>query len=319
MLLIPTAKEYTWKMYNVMNNKYLEKKIMVTHDKRFGGSLEGWLVTVEEDYTVKFYKPILVNKEDRNNPNRIVHLPCLFPPAELLRAADIELRGLHILSTTIVTINPIENPDDFLVVVRYGEFSQLAFIRPSKDTKWIPVDVGERIPFYDVVYYKDKFYAINIKGKVIAFDVINSPNLNINLVKGQRSAKAILGRRYLVKYLEEELLIVERYSKQDINYNRRVFKFKVFKLDLKRSRWIKIKSLGKTALFLGDNSSISINASNFDGCQHNCIYGSHGPCDLGVYNLESGIFVWRYNIELDVIATMNKRPPVWLVPTINAY
>ncbi|KAL5567945.1 hypothetical protein UlMin_024520 [Ulmus minor] len=329
MLLIPDEKEHTWRIYNVMSNKFLEKNVLVPYDKRFSGSSEAWLVTIEEDYTVKLYKPNFMNDEGMSKPNRIVHLPRLFPPVEPLEALDIEFRGFHILSTTIVTIDPIRNPDDFVIMVIYGTSAQLAFIRSAKDTTWIHVNVGERFEFHDVAFYKGKFYAINIKGKVISFDITNSPNLNVNLVTSQISEEPILGRRYLVKSQEEELLMVERYSTRDIYEDRKTFKFKVFKLDLDRLRWIEIKSLRNTSLFLGDNSSISIIASNFDGCKSNCIYfthdedtggyGDHGPCDLGIYNLESKRFVWHYNIDLDAIAKMNERPPIWLVPTINTY
>ncbi|KAL5567927.1 hypothetical protein UlMin_024502 [Ulmus minor] len=328
ILLIPIEKEHIWRIYNVMKNSFLEKYMWVPHDKRFSGSSEGWLVTVEVDYTVKLYKPNFMNSERKSKSNRIVHLPRLFPPAWPLEADDIEWRGIHILSTTIVEADPTRNPDDFVVVVRYGEFLQLAFIRPFKDTTWIHVDVGERITFADVVYYKNKFYAINYLGKIISFDVTNSSNLNIKLITSERSSTGFYGRRYLVKSQEHELLIVERYSQRDdTSVDRKVLQFKLFKLDLDQAKWIETKSLGNTTLFIGDNSAISVISSNFDGCQPNSIYfthdedtaeyGPHGPCDLGVYNLDSQGYVWHYNIELDVIGTMNGRPPIWLIPPIT--
>ncbi|KAL5546238.1 hypothetical protein UlMin_005925 [Ulmus minor] len=321
MLLIPTEKEHTWRIYNVLCNNFFEKNILVAHNKRFSGSSEGWLVTVEEDYTVNLYKPNFMNEEEKSNPNRIIHLPTLF----LAHRIDC---GLHINRATIVTVDPIENPYDLVVVVIYGEFHQLAFIKPAKDNMWIRVDVGEQVAFDEVVYYKDKFYAINVRGKIISFDVTNSSNLNINLVSGNRTRFGIGERRYLVKSEQEKLLIVERYSNIYDNGDCKVDEFEVFKLNLDQTRWVKITCLGNTSLFLGDNSSLSIVASNFKGCQDNCIYftpdeativyGPHGPWDLGVYNLKSESFVWHYNIDLDVIAKMN-RSPIWLVPTINTY
>ena len=105
-------------------------------------------------------------------------------------------------------------------------------------------------------------------------------------------------------------------------------KFKVFKLNLEGPRWVKIKNLGEVALVLGNSSFLSIIASNFDKCQHSCIYfthhedelgnGSHGPCDVGVYNIESGSFTWNFTMNLDVIAKMVERPPIWLLPKISA-
>lgn len=56
--------------------------------------------------------------------------------------------------------------------------------------------------------------------------------------------------------------------------------------------WIEMKNLDDNALFLGDNSSISILASNFPGCQRNSIYFSHDKDDVSLSkqgrNLQSG-------------------------------
>uniref|UniRef100_A0A7N2LBQ0 KIB1-4 beta-propeller domain-containing protein n=1 Tax=Quercus lobata TaxID=97700 RepID=A0A7N2LBQ0_QUELO len=39
-----------------------------------------------------------------------------------------------------------------------------------------------------------------------------------------------------------------------------------------RYKWVKVHSLGDQALFVGDNSSVSLSASSFNGCKANCIY-----------------------------------------------
>lgn len=61
----------------------------------------------------------------------------------------------------------------------------------------------------------------------------------------------------------------------DVRANTRVMKQvkRVYKLELKGSRWVDIDDLGDDKfLFSGDNSSICVaSASNFVGCQPNCI------------------------------------------------
>ncbi|GMN43364.1 hypothetical protein TIFTF001_012567 [Ficus carica] len=88
----------------------------------------------------------------------------------------------------------------------------------------------------------------------------------------------------------------------DVRANTRVMKqVKVYKLELKGSRWVDIEDLGDdNVLFSGDNSSICMAASNFVGCQPNCIYfthdydsvgiGSFGPVDMCVYNLKDKLY-----------------------------
>lgn len=101
-------------------------------------------------------------------------------------------------------------------------------------------------------------------------------------------------------------------------------KIEVFKLSVDELRWVEIKSLGDVALFLGDNnSSISVMASNFVGCEFgNCIYfthdkdtlplGIHGPSDMGVCDLESQR-ISSFAIDAEIIAKM-QGAPIWVVP-----
>ena len=105
--------------------------------------------------------------------------------------------------------------------------------------------------------------------------------------------------------------------------------FRIFRLDFDATKWIEIESLSGDSLFLGDNSSISVLASNFTGCQPNSISFTHdldntyvlgqNPiiCDVGIYNVESKNFNFHYTIDSDVLMKMNRRPPIWVVPTLS--
>ena len=50
------------------------------------------------------------------------------------------------------------------------------------------------------------------------------------------------------------------------------YEFVVLELDISTGNWNPIKSLGTRLLFLGHNSSISIDASTNFHCKSNCIY-----------------------------------------------
>ncbi|KAL6185946.1 hypothetical protein ACLB2K_042068 [Fragaria x ananassa] len=98
--------------------------------------------------------------------------------------------------------------------------------------------------------------------------------------------------------------------------------FRIHKLNFDDDKWIKKKSLGNVALFIGDNSSISVLASDFPGCLPNCIYFNHDndriawdnvpSHDYGVYNIESEEIPQPYTIDA------KKYPPVWIVTPSEA-
>ncbi|PNT76507.1 LOW QUALITY PROTEIN: hypothetical protein BRADI_1g48970v3 [Brachypodium distachyon] len=71
--------------------------------------------------------------------------------------------------------------------------------------------------------------------------------------------------------------------------------FTVFRLDVEGARWVKVERLaGDRSLFVSEQSSYSVCASETPGCRSNCIYfvtdlgGNHsnGSCNWGVYSME---------------------------------
>ena len=87
--------------------------------------------------------------------------------------------------------------------------------------------------------------------------------------------------------------------------------------------WLEVKTLDGKALFLGDNASISLTASDFPECEPNCIYFTDeslnyvrrgGPHDTGVFNLEDG------NTEQLIYPRPNTLvwvPHVWVEPSLQ--
>lgn len=70
--------------------------------------------------------------------------------------------------------------------------------------------------------------------------------------------------------------------------------FEVYKLDLEGSRWVKMQRLADdSALFVSDQSSFAVRASETPGCRSNCIYfvseldeHSSSHSTWGVYSME---------------------------------
>ena len=126
---------------------------------------------------------------------------------------------------------------------------------------------------------------------------------------------------------EKDLLQVRRFMKWNSNYIRTTTRFKVYKLDFSGSRWVRLKGIGNISLFLGDNSSISVLASNFKGrVKPNSIYFTYdldtvrmstpSPSDLGIYDIERKKFEFRFTMDDKFIAKMSKQPPIWFIPTL---
>ncbi|KAA8522322.1 hypothetical protein F0562_013317 [Nyssa sinensis] len=65
---------------------------------------------------------------------------------------------------------------------------------------------------------------------------------------------------------------VARKEGSDGGENYGSFGFQVLELNVRNGKWVKVESLGNRALFLGCNSSFSVEASDITGCKANCIY-----------------------------------------------
>ena len=77
MLIVPNKSDHIWDIYiyDPFSNNFIKSKLVIPYSKRFGGSSEGWLVTVNDDFTVTLYKPYSTVQE-----NATIHLPRLFSP-----------------------------------------------------------------------------------------------------------------------------------------------------------------------------------------------------------------------------------------------
>ncbi|PON34779.1 ascorbic acid mannose pathway regulator [Trema orientale] len=337
MLLVPSDEEHTWSIYNVIDDKLLNLKLSLSHEKRFSGSSQGWLVVVNEDHTVTLYKPHFILKDDICDANTSIQLPYLFPPLLDLTPDDdpdpdygqflIEVRDYHVWKA-LITADPVTNPDNCIIVVIYGFQRKMACIIYGKDKTWKEIEYRGM----DMVHFKNQIYIVRNNGELISFDPCNG---TIELVAHhiEEMLEAMNFNSTTNRYLVEscgELLQIERYvAFHEDGYDRVTKIFRVFKLDFDTTEWIEIKDLGNVSLFIGDNSSISSLATEFNGWQKNCIYFTHDEaglptdtnksCDLGVYNLESESFKLYYNLDSTTFQRMYKRPPIWIIPLPNGY
>ncbi|XP_060974708.1 uncharacterized protein LOC133039777 [Cannabis sativa] len=168
-------------------------------------------------------------------------------------------------------------------------------------------------------HYGGLFYAIINDGTLRSFD-LRSPCVDSTVRELAREIPLLhLGlKRYLVESYGH-IILVERFFRWDIKDEIR----RTWRYCMESNNWIHMKSLGEMALFVGDNSSVSVLATRFNGIQPNCIYFTHDEdviCgssipmifDVGLYDLEND----EFKLHSATLNKMNRRPPIWLLPTL---
>ncbi|PIA43350.1 hypothetical protein AQUCO_01900019v1 [Aquilegia coerulea] len=285
-------------------NFSLEKSHRST-DYRTHSSTQGWLVIVYKKSVVYLHNPFLSSVK---NKIELPHLPYF------------EHDGMisdNFLKKAVLSSNPASS-SNYVVMAIYSQYHALAFYKRG-DNAWTSLGSECKI-ISDVIYCKDQFYAVDYYGRLWACDVNSSHNkvskLTPPIDEDNRS-------RYCIVESSGDLFCVRKFRIWIMENCYSTVEFKVFKLDTVKLKWFEIRDLGRQTLFLGDNTSLSLLASDYLGCKPNCIYfteeyGSYGESDgrrydMGVYNLEEGsIEVYR--------ATESRRvfiPPIWIEPSLG--
>ncbi|KAL4352365.1 hypothetical protein GQ457_06G038630 [Hibiscus cannabinus] len=145
--------------------------------------------------------------------------------------------------------------------------------------------------------------------------------------------EAGIALKYIMESSDGEILIVQRFyttsDAGDESLHHWTVNFKVFKVERHandEARLVQINNIGDEALFLGDNSSISVVASRFPGCRSNCIYftddiilfahpyRASGPIDMGIFSLETGCFDRYYDHHP---SHLDMPPSFFILPTLS--
>ncbi|CAL8127200.1 unnamed protein product [Prunus armeniaca] len=320
MLLLQTRKRGTWSLYNVEEDKVLNLQLKIPN-KRFCGSSKGWLIFVDKDLVVTLVNPFFRVKGRIKKENSIICLPPLNPKP--ISRHWFSKTNYFVFKATI-SADPILNANDYIVVVIYEEYCRLAFIRPGKDTAWTYVDQRWSL-IQEVVPIRDKFYAVDRWGNLLSFDGVDQFKCNVE--SKVNNTEQTSEKKYLMALNEKDFLMVERYTTWDDDSKRETMEFKVFEFSFVKGDWIETNNLGDVAIFVGDNSSIYVVASNDYGCQPNCIYFTHdnyrirmdfkpwGPNDIGVYNIKTRSISQSFTKDAMTMMKLMNRPPIWIAPT----
>ncbi|PHT57850.1 hypothetical protein CQW23_00213 [Capsicum baccatum] len=216
-------------------------------------STKGWLCTMA--YTINGEMNLL-------HPFSRTQIP--LPPEKNLWALQgygpVEERGTsHSVEKAILSASLSVTSDYVLLVAYYAGVHNLAFWRLG-DLNWNPVDKKRGAFSISTIMMVDfmgsvivaKFGFLTFQGLTTVSQLFKHPGTEFYLVEASSA-----------------LLLVAQFSHGDSSAT---FKFKVVELDVIKGDFKKIKTMGDSAIFLGSNAVISIDASKFAGVEPNHIY-----------------------------------------------
>ncbi|KAJ8772608.1 hypothetical protein K2173_027785 [Erythroxylum novogranatense] len=297
-------------LYNLSSGKFHFLNLPeASHNKRLCGSSHGWLTILDDSPTIVLVNPITREK---------VYLPPVstFPNVIAFSYSNVgreyvTVRGLidrerpetvslrHMrdwfIKKLVLSSSPKRNRFATMAILHSSE---LAYCKQG-DQSWT---ILETVLGYseDVVYFNGLFYAVNKFGQTVVCDVSgDSPTVSFLVMTPQLGGDL----QYLVGS-GQELLLVTRYIDvemdlddvaeipEHLGYKTR--RFEVFRLNWRESEWERVRNLGDSMLFIGQNCSLSLQASDFSGCLGDRIYytddysenSCYGERDMGIFKLE---------------------------------
>ncbi|TXG50456.1 hypothetical protein EZV62_022980 [Acer yangbiense] len=269
-------------------------------------SSKGWLITIAKDLSMTLLHPF-------------TRLQIKLPHIKSLRnwkESAVSIMYTMFIHKCLLSSNPSLTPD-YITMIIYGGCGDIAYCRPGHE-KWTTIETGG-LTFFDMTYFKGTVYAIDCKGRIIACDLRGDYPIAKQVTElPQKLLKKACDYLYILES-SGELLVISRegvsihpITEGSDDYTYGTYEFRVFKVDIISTMtitWMEIKDLGNRALFLGYNSSVSIEASNF--YKPNCIYFTD-DCMGSYWEDEKGEEkIWEY------ITCMMEALPQYLLKAIH--
>ncbi|KAI0518971.1 hypothetical protein KFK09_006410 [Dendrobium nobile] len=320
-----------------------------TYGRRYFGSKDGWLVTLDKtDLQPRLFNPI--TKVEISLPSLFTLINPQYAPDGSIRISCTgfffyimidDLRDTYIHKFIISS-----NDSSGIVVVIYGITKQLALAR-LEDPTWVlgpqlsPYSTEDKQQFEDVCYHEEnqRFYAITNFSMVLAFD-LNGQNVELicpNMPNPNHRTRNFY-HIYYITFLLGTLLRMERVidTTSDSYYNattRAIFVSKFVPTVVTSSstsssssssysQWIPVNELGEYSLFVGYNQTFSLHHKAAIGIKPNCIYfadhssnmlAGYFDCDVGLFDL--------YNDHIQHILHPYPRtkclPSIWFTPSFS--
>lgn len=315
------------KFYSLSEDRHYSIDIPELYGRYICGSSFGWLFAVDIKVT-----SILVNPFTRE----CIELPPL-PPYEyhdqmkemrlVERLPDGHNTDLHIfpsehMQLTIVfkvalSHDPRER-SDFIVVILFGHVYRPAFWRPG-DTSWTMIE-APRVRMEDVIFFKGNCYVADGTNEI--FVVEFGPHPKLTAVQPSPGPSERATAQVYLAVLNGVLVLLERFHYLVEKRHLITDKFNILEPEFNENAIYEWEDIDGFALFVGTNSTIVIDASQFAACNRDSIYFTHitsslsadkfGYDDLGVFDI-IGNTVSSYYRYKDFHPQIGA--PIWFTPS----
>ncbi|GFZ10496.1 hypothetical protein Acr_21g0010950 [Actinidia rufa] len=302
--------------------------------RRRCGSSHGWLAITDESPAIFLLNPLTRAKvllPPLSSFSNVVAFNFYDVGREYtLRAPNGDTYTLNLkqmrdffIKKVILSSSP-SSDDNYIAFAILNQTGDLAFCK-NGDQSWKFIEDAKSY-CEDVIYCNGLFYAVNKLGEITVCDV-HGPSPRVSLIC---TPPQIGGDMQYVVSSSEELLLITRYLDFEfVDYQfdnvYKTMEFRAYRLDLNGPKWERVMNLGDKMLFLGENSSLALSATDFPGCKGNCIYytddysesnydGIPGDNDLGVYDLEDGSIEPLPCYPRNSISQLRWPPPIWVTP-----
>ncbi|KAM0932965.1 putative F-box domain-containing protein [Dioscorea sansibarensis] len=288
------------KFFNPSEEKVYQIEIPELHGKYCAGSSHGWLITIDLDLNINLLNPFSKAQ---------INLPLL--PFDTLNARYENLydhswlnwpkqKRDKLIYKAVLSADPYKSSDYIVMAIYFANY-RLAFWRHG-DLTW--TTINSHFFVEDIVWYNGAFYVVSSSNHLWLVDLgVNNKLIEISFHDNDYLKKT---KKYIVEFTGDLLLVYrsmgpikdeDNNDEDDLNQGNEFYHttyFKLFKLDKKENKFLKIENINDHALFLGSNHAVMIpTATVADKTKNNVIYFTdyiyanymHGYNESGIYSI----------------------------------
>ncbi|XP_050372296.1 uncharacterized protein LOC126790187 isoform X2 [Argentina anserina] len=356
LVISSTESEEKLELYSIPEKKVyknIELPLPLRKSRRCFGSNHdsgGWLTIVDlVEGELPSLDITLMNPFREEMPP--IHLPLL--QSRIRSAKD------HQISKVILCGDPTLNPDCFVVlaITRHERIGKRVYAIKGLNSDWVYWQFASEIS--DAIVYNSQIYSVTYERWLQLLDVDKaitkqffSGSDTISSTRQGLSCKSTQGDLLLVQrfmepkkdvkndlhqilwtssFLIHKVVFIDRDKKLDRSTPILEDGSPYYTGDGDRSEWVsllEVENIGDEVLFVGDNYSFSVLASDYPGCQPNSIYYTDDSMKCGVHKLneripyDMGIFNLADKSIRPLCSSLNYskrnvRPPFWTTTLFN--
>ncbi|KAK3414965.1 hypothetical protein EUGRSUZ_H00542 [Eucalyptus grandis] len=276
-------------------------------------SSRGWILTIGKDWKIHMLNPL--SRAASRYRDDVIELPSAdkFPSWDPEDAGQSDVLDRTFLAKFVLSASPASSPNYTVMVIRETP-KPLGFWKPGNE-EWKELTPPD--PYsggLDVIHYRGQFVAVNSKGTIFTCDV-DGPDPTAQVISKALEMPSEFRDsiyRCLRQYLVESagrLLLILGFGQQEHG----MASFQVLDIDLDARKWTKLERMGNVSLFVGFNSSFSVQVDEIkQSIKPNCIYFTWCE-DIGTYHMEDGRIEFDKEADFDIfdsgLAFSLKQPP----------